>query len=339
MARSDKPGMIDGFMSVQAVRRKGEQGPDNVPPQGEAPPATQEETRHRSADLEKKTSIGQTALPSRHELVCYSCGYAFVVTGKLGKVFCSKCREELETSDRDIEGNWKQDIRTVGRVQIKSGAVIDGATVIATDIAIAGDCSKANLQPTRRIELETGAIVPPGVLDAHPVLIRAGGRISLKAPLHCSNLDVHGELQAEAAPTGVVTIHPGGMFRGKLKTAHLIVHDGGGLSAKLHIKPEEQKTEGGGRKAETGGQKTAVRGQKAETGGQKAEDRKSEVGGQTSEGRRQKSAATKGRNTTTPTPKSKPKSTARAKPKAASRRVSTSKRKKRTSKPPSGKVE
>jgi len=329
MPKSDKPGMIDGFMSVQAVRHKGEHKPDDKSPPGKSPPEKQEETQSDSVPLQKKASIGHTAMPSRHELVCYSCGYAFVVTGKLGKVFCSKCREELETGNHEIEGEWKQDIRTVGRVHIKSGATIDGATVIATDIVIAGDCSKANLQPTRRIELETGAIAPPGVLDAHPVLIRAGARLSLKKPLHCFDLDIHGELQADAAPNGTVTIHPGGMFRGKLKAAHLVVHDGGGLSADLHIKPEEPEVRDP--KPEAGGQKTEVGAPKSAVGTSKAKTPKGRASRPGEPPAAEGSAGAKRRNT----PPAKPKAAS----KPASKRVSSAKGKKRTSKRTSKKVE
>ncbi len=240
MARSDKPGMIDGFMSVQAVRRSEGRAPEPRPPNASPPSDRKEEVgaQASSAYKESKRAVGHTAMPSRHELVCYSCGYAFVVTGKLSKLFCSKCKEELETGDHTIEGEWTRDIRTVGRVNIKPGAVVKNATIISTDIVIGGDCTNAKLKPSRRIELVTGGRVAPSLLDSHPVLIRPGARIALDSPLRCSDLDIHGELQGEVEPTGLVTIHAGGMLRGKLNAHHLIVHDGGGLNADLHIEPE-----------------------------------------------------------------------------------------------------
>ena len=306
MAKSDKPGMIDGFMSVQAVRHQDGRKPDGKPPDDKSPPHTKEETQLASAQPQKKASIGHTALPSRHELVCYSCGYAFVVTGKLSKVFCSKCREDLETGDHTIEGEWKTNIRTVGRVHVKTGATVRNATIIATDIIVGGDCTQATLKPTRRVELDTGALLPPGLLDKHSVLVRAGARLSLDAPLRCSKLDIYGELQASATPTGMVTIHPGGMFRGDLKSAHLTVHDGGGLSAKLHIQPEATEKQDGEQKSEVGSRKSAV-------GGQRTEDT----------GKTGKTATKTPAAPDTPTAK----------------RVSSTKGKKRTSKRPPGKVE
>jgi cytoskeletal protein CcmA (bactofilin family) len=238
MARPDSPGMINGFMSVQAVRRKNDHGPDQKPPEAPSPP---KETRHPSAPPPQASRIGHTALPSRHELICYSCEYSFTVTGRLDKVFCPKCREQLETGDHIIEGEWRDDVRTVGQVHVKPGATVHGATIVATDIIIGGNCDNAILNPTRRIELETGASVTPRVLDMHTILIRKGERLSFTAPLRCQDLELHGELQAQAMPRGTVTVHPGGMFRGTLKTSHLIVHDGGGLSAMLEITPEPPK--------------------------------------------------------------------------------------------------
>jgi len=245
MAGSGKTqGMIDGFMSVQAVRHKSERGSDRKPAENKAPSAPAEESRHRSALTEKKkVSIGHTALPTRHELVCYSCRYKFVVNGRLDKVFCPKCREQLETGDHSIEGDWKKDILTVGTVHIKSGAKVLGATIIATDIVIGGDCSEANLNPTRHIELETGAVVSPGVLNGHKVIIRAGAQLSPDAVLRCSDLEIYGEIQVKALPTGMVTIFAGGFFRGELEAAHLIVHEGGGLSANLRINPAKEKAQ------------------------------------------------------------------------------------------------
>lgn len=242
MAISGKSGMIDGFTSVQAVRRKNERSSDVNTPQKKAPlPQVKESTPNSAVQQKKKVSIGHTALPSRHDLVCYSCQYKFTVTGSLNKLFCPKCREQLETGDHTIEGKWTNDILTVGKVHIKPGAKVIGASIVANDIIVGGDCSEANLKPVRHIELESGAVVSPGVLNSHKVIIRTGAKIALDVPLRCSDLDIYGEIQAKAIPTGTVTIFAGGMLRGKLNASHLIVYDGGGLSADLNISPVVDK--------------------------------------------------------------------------------------------------
>jgi cytoskeletal protein CcmA (bactofilin family) len=185
-------------------------------------------------------------------LVCYSCQYKFTVTGSLAKLFCPKCREQLESGDHNIEGSWTSDILTVGKVHIKSGAKVVGASIVANDIIVGGDCSEANLKPVRHIELETGAVVSPGVLNNHKVIIRAGAKIALDTPLRCSDLDIYGELHAKAIPTGTVTLFAGGMFRGELNASSLIVNDGGGLSADLKISPVAEKTKTKPKTAKTG---------------------------------------------------------------------------------------
>lgn len=240
MARPDKSGMIDGFMSVQAVRRKNEHPADHKPHDTQTPQPQDEASAESSASTTSQRAISHTALPSRHELVCYSCSYAFVVTGRLDKVFCPKCREALETGDHTIEGECNRNIRTVGTIHIRSGAKVTNATLVATDIIVGGDCAQANLEPTRKIILDTGASVPAATLRNRPVQIRTGARIVLPAPLRCSDLDVHGELQAEASPSGMTTIHSGGHFRGTLQAEHLSVHEGGGLHATLRIAPQSR---------------------------------------------------------------------------------------------------
>lgn len=236
MPGSGRSGMIDGFRTVQAVRKRSERGVPPKPQKNERARSVQEsELRSDSVKKGSPVSIGKTALPTRHDLVCYSCRYKFVVNGRLDKVFCPKCREQLETGDHTVDGAWDKDVLTVGKVYIKPGGRVAGCRIVATDIVIAGDCSEADLCPTRQLELETGAVVAPGNLNNSRIVIRAGGEIALDVPLRCQELEVYGSLHANASPSGLVVIHPGGMFRGSLTCEHLVVCDGGGLSADLRI--------------------------------------------------------------------------------------------------------
>ncbi len=239
MASPTNRGMIDGFMSVQAIRHKNDRISDDK--KSDATLASSDDTQKVAAQSDaterKKVAIGRTAMPTRHELVCYSCGYQFVVNGRLDKVFCPKCREQLETGDHLIEGEWTRDILTVGKVHIKSGAILKGANIVATDIVVGGNCSDGKLTPSRHIELETGAVVPPEVLNNRRIIIRAHSKIVLEVPLRCTDLDIHGDLHAKVIPSGKVTIYPSGMLRGELIGEHLTVMEGAGLSAFLKIMP------------------------------------------------------------------------------------------------------
>jgi len=136
MSGSENIGMIDGYTSVQAIRHKQEHAKsENIPNQAAGSVAEPHAASAESGgDLPKKAAIGRTALPTRHAITCYSCGYSFVVTGRLDKIFCPKCREQLETGDYDIEGEWSQDVLTVGKVYVHSGSVVKGARLTANDI-------------------------------------------------------------------------------------------------------------------------------------------------------------------------------------------------------------
>ncbi len=234
-------GMIDGFSSVQAIRRQDGVSKKQDPaskPETATPHAPMGEGggQSRSASSAGAAAhIGTTAMPTRHELVCYSCGYAFTVTGRLEKLFCSKCRTQLETGSVRIEGNWSEDVKTVGVVEILPQAVVKGATLTGTDIRIAGDVTDATLKPTRRLELADGAQVPLAVLRDQDLWICEGAELRMDGPVYCRNIEIYGLLRADLYPSGSVTIKPGGCLSGSLQSAHLIVEDGGGLLADVRV--------------------------------------------------------------------------------------------------------
>jgi len=234
MPRPDHNGMIDGYSSVQAIRRlDGKASPRAKPPEESAP----DEGAPPTPAPPKPASFGHTALPTRHDLICYSCGYAFVVTGRLDKVICPKCKTRLETGDKHIDGAWSGNLKTVGRVYINSGATVTSSSIVAMDIRVAGICRNTRLEPTRHIELDTGAQVDIDKLSGQRLVIIEDAKLTFDEPLRCRSLEIRGELQADARPSEGGEIHPGGMFRGTLHAPRLIVHEGAGLKAHLHIAP------------------------------------------------------------------------------------------------------
>jgi len=223
--------MIDGYSSVQALRRlDGKASPRAKPPEESA-------LDEGAAAPPKPAGFGHTALPTRHELICYSCGYAFVVTGRLDKVICPKCRTQLETGDKHIDGAWSGNLKTVGRVYINSGATVTSSSIVAMDIRVAGICRNTRLEPTRHLELDSGAQVEIDKLGKQRLVIIEDAKLTFDEPLRCRSLDIHGELQADARPSERAILHPTGMFRGTLHAPRLIVHEGAGLKAHLHIAP------------------------------------------------------------------------------------------------------
>ncbi len=241
MARNDKKGMIDGYMAVQSVRRNSgrqhEQDRTDTPEKPDAPAASQS----AAATSSKPHGFGHTALPTKHPIHCYACGYQFVVTGSLDKVICPKCKEQLHTGDKTICGPYSGTIQTVGTVTIHSGAVITDSVITASVIRIAGECQKTKLQPGLRVELETGAFVDHAKLDAVDVVIPANQQVSLDTELHCKSLQLMGTLRADVRARERVEIHNQAAFHGKIHAPALIVEDGAALRAELHIAPQQNQ--------------------------------------------------------------------------------------------------
>ncbi|MEM7396773.1 MAG: polymer-forming cytoskeletal protein, partial [Verrucomicrobiota bacterium] len=57
------------------------------------------------------------------------------------------------------------------------------------------------------------------------------------------DLDVEGEVFGRIEVSGLVTIRPGGIVEGALKTSHLEVEEGGGLYARCKIESPEVASE------------------------------------------------------------------------------------------------
>lgn len=237
MPRPDHNGMIDGYSSVQAIRRLDGKAPRTKAPEVSPAPAGGGQPPDSAV---KPVGFGHTAMPTRHSLICYSCGYAFVVTGRLEKVLCPKCKTFLETGDKHIDGTWSGTVMTVGRVYINSGAVVTSARIVATDIRVAGICRNTRLEPTRDLELDSGAQVELDKLGGQRIVIIENAKLMLDEPLRCRTLEVYGELQAEARPAERAVIHPAGIFRGTLHCPSLVVYEGAALRAHLHIAPKAQ---------------------------------------------------------------------------------------------------
>lgn len=77
-------------------------------------------------------------------------------------------------------------------------------------------------------------------LGSQQVVILPDAKLMLDEPLRCRTLDIYGELQAEARPSELAVLHPEAMFRGTLYAPRLIVHEGAGIKAFLHIAHREQ---------------------------------------------------------------------------------------------------
>lgn len=237
MAQSKDPNLIDGFASVQAVRRVADRkpaGPGRAPdsPGGEPPPDG------------AAPAIGQrivhTTLPEKFRVVCYDCGYGFLLTGRLADTYCPKCRATLKVEDQVFDSDCSAQLKTLGRVTIARGATFTGGDIVAGEVHVRGAIAGGTLAATRRLVLADGARFPVASLKADLIVVEAGACVVVDEPFHCRNIEIEGELHAALEPAGSAVIKPGGCLLGRFAGASLIVEDGGGLKAMVRLEPEDK---------------------------------------------------------------------------------------------------
>ena len=98
MARTKSPTVIGGLASVRAVRRADTSGHTQEfktrPSQTTLPKEDKEATARK-----KKQGIAshakRTAMPAKHEMLCYECAYPFVIHGVIRNIICPKCHITL----------------------------------------------------------------------------------------------------------------------------------------------------------------------------------------------------------------------------------------------------
>jgi cytoskeletal protein CcmA (bactofilin family) len=227
--------VINGFQSVQAVRRAGRASTRARTRESRSRLPDQEQTPIQPGTGNKATRIGHTAVPEKHELVCYACDYQFTTHGRIHNPFCPKCKSELDMSDHVVTGIWKLDVKTMGTIDIKADAVVTGATLIAQNMIVAGNIEDAVVQVTRSLELHPGAKLQPKTLTARNLTFHADSKFSIRRKLICHTVDIGGILRATLRAEESVTIRAGATFKGEIYTPRLIVEDGATISASMFL--------------------------------------------------------------------------------------------------------
>ena len=232
MAALRKPNEVDGFSLVKAVRHAKAEGHEPKPlsaePAPSAPPPPVEKAPAR---------IGRTALPSKNDIFCYNCGYTFQITGQVQTLYCAKCRTILEKKDYVVEGESTADFTTTGNIKVGPAAVLKGGTLTARDVILAGRMEGGRIKAFRRIELEPGSSWVQEDITAADLRVAPGATVEWKGKVLFRNVDVMGELHVDLACSGLLSVFPGGHFRGKLQGAHLMVEEGGGLNGEFRVEP------------------------------------------------------------------------------------------------------
>ena len=232
-----KAGEVDGFMALKAAQRAVKKAPAApVPP---APPSVAKD----SGGAQKKigSHIGKTTMPTRHEVVCYECGFFFQMTGRPKSTFCPKCKANLTFSDHSIETAWSESLKTAGSILIGPAGVVTAGEFIATDIIVEGRVEGGALMASRFLEVRAGATVTEQAMKSRDLRIAAGASVKLTSAAVYRNVDIAGRLRARLKASGTVNISASGCFEGELTGAHLTVEEGGGLRARLHVEADVKK--------------------------------------------------------------------------------------------------
>jgi len=215
--------VVGGFDALRAAQRaqRGEPG--------------QESGTGSSAPGQIAARAHHTALPTKHEIMCYECGYEFKVTGRTTSTHCPKCRKHLEITDYTIEGEWTEPLRTAGKIHVLPDAVLAEVDLIATDIILEGSAKDATLQAYRWLELGPASVFSESKLQAGGLRVVQGAEITLKKVLKIRDVEVHGVLNGKLRATGVVKVCAGALLKGDVQGARLVVEEGGGLKAKIKV--------------------------------------------------------------------------------------------------------
>lgn len=228
----ERPIVIDGYNSVRAIRRAQRRNASESSRKSINKPDQKEET------VQNKKSgarINHTVIPKKHEITCYECDYYFMVSGRIQDTMCPKCHKNLKAIDHTINGEWTDSVRTIGTVELKAEAVLNGAEIRARDIILEGNAEKGTIRAGRRLELRKGARLNMARTRMKDLCVMKGGEFELSSTITCRDLEIEGTLKARIFADGMVRIKCGGILDGELHTPHLIVEDGGGLEAKVVI--------------------------------------------------------------------------------------------------------
>ena len=229
-----KVGEVDGFTALKAAQRAAGK-PVHPPVSPAASPAVKKEAGEDSKKI--GSHIGKTTMPTRHEVVCYECGFFFQITGRPKSTFCPKCKANLTFAEHTIETEWSEPLKTAGVITIASAGVVKAGEIIATDIVVEGRVEGGVLNASRFLEVRPGAVISEQSMKSRDLRIAAGAELELKAAADYRNVEITGSLKARLKASGWVKIGPSGSFTGELTGQHLAVEEGGGLRGRLSIQP------------------------------------------------------------------------------------------------------
>jgi cytoskeletal protein CcmA (bactofilin family) len=234
VTKNRKVNTLDSYATIRAVART---KPGSAPPaSAPAEPAASEEPTH---DVAKSGArVARTTVPVKHPIDCYECGYKFQVHGRATTTHCPKCRVLLDLTDHTIDTEWVDTIKTAGTIRLTSTGVLKNGDLIGADVILEGIIEGGRARASRTLELGAGAIFSEKAVSGPDLRIGPGAEFKFKQDAKYRNVEVMGTFRARLEATGMITVRPGGLLEGEVQTEHLVVEDGGGLRAQLHIGPK-----------------------------------------------------------------------------------------------------
>ena len=242
MAAKNKAGEVSGFDVVRAVKmaRPGQGSAPPPPGKPPAPPSSGPGPEPPDETPSPPAKIGKTAVPTKHEYVCYECGYRFTVAGKAHTLYCAKCRTILNQTDYTIDKPHDVSIVTAGTVTIEADGVWSGGSLAARDVILKGRHEGGTIKAFRKLVIHPGAGIKLSACETESLVLLEGSVLKAEAPMRLRDLELHGVFEGELEATGLVAIKAGGHFVGRLTARHLSVEDGAGLTGDLRINADPE---------------------------------------------------------------------------------------------------
>ncbi len=232
-----KSGEVSGFDLVRAV---GHTRAQQAPSASSKPP---EEEPHKTETTKGGARVRKTALPTKHEILCYECGYRFFSAGRAGTLYCPKCRTILESTDYRFDADCREPVKTTGTVTISENGVVEGALVIGSRVYLDGTLGEgARIQGYVQVEIGPHARFDFKQVETPKLIIGEGTSIRKKRMQH-DHIEVAGELTGEIHVTGLLTIRATGCVRGSVTTPRMTMEEGGGLVADICLGVEDTPAE------------------------------------------------------------------------------------------------
>jgi len=236
VTKSRKVNTLDSYATIRAIARSKSAPSAPVPASGE--PAAHEETPHDPS--KPGARVARTTVPVKHRIDCYECGYKFQLHGRATAAHCPKCRALLDLSDHVIDTEWVDTVKTAGTIRLTSTGVLKNGDLIGADVILEGIIEGGRARALRTLELGAGAIFSEKAVSGPDLRIGSGADFNFKQDAKYRNVEVLGTFRARLEATGMITVKPGGLLEGEVRTEHLVVEDGGGLKAQLHIGPKAE---------------------------------------------------------------------------------------------------